>query len=69
MTNAATSILSVRKVNAYTVTVTPSDFQNAAFGTFIRVDVAAPCSSNALSPMLFYRTTTLTGTVQMMKEF
>lgn len=67
--NAAISILRARRVNDATITVTPSNFQNAAYGSFIRVDVSAPCDSNAPFLLRFYSSKSLTGTVEMMKEF
>lgn len=67
--NAAISLLRARRVNDATITITPSNFQNAPYGSFIRVDVAAPCNSNASFLLRFYNSKTLTGTVEMMKEF
>ena len=67
--NAAISLLRARRVNDATIAITPSDFQNAPYGSFIRVDVSAPCGSNASFLLRFYSSKTLTGTVEMMKEF
>lgn len=66
---ATTEILTARRIKNGTVTVTPANFQNAAYGSFIRVDVSAPCSSNSVFALRFYGSKTLTGTVEMMKEF
>ena len=66
---ATTEILTARRIKNGTVTVTPANFQNAAYGSFIRVNVSAPCSSNSVFALRFYGSKTLTGTVEMMKEF
>ena len=66
---ATTEILTARRIKNGTVTVTPANFQNAAYGSFIRVDVSAPCNSNSVFALRFYGSKTLTGTVEMMKEF
>ena len=66
---AVSELLAARRVNGATVTVTPSNFQNAPYGSFIRVDVSAPCNSNTSFALRFYGSKTLTGTVEMMKEF
>jgi hypothetical protein len=62
-------LLDFRKVKDATITVTPNDFASAPYGTFIRVDVSAPCDSNSMFPLSFYGGRNLTGTVEMMKEF
>ena len=66
---ASQEILASRRVLNATVVVTPANFQNAAYGSFIRVDVSAPCSSNSVFALSFYGSKTLKGTVEMMKEF
>ena len=66
---ATTEILTARRIKNGTVTVTPANFQNAAYGSFIRVDVSAPCNSNSVFALRFYGSKILTGTVEMMKEF
>ncbi len=66
---AANALLIARRVNGAVISVIPSDFQNAPYGSFIRVNVSAACNSNASSPLRFYGNRTLTGTVEMMKEF
>ena len=66
---ACADILSTRRVKDVTVTVSPVDFQSGLYGSFIRVDVPAPCTSNAVFPLAFYGSRALTGTVEMMKEF
>ncbi len=67
--SAVSGLLAARRVNGAKVTVTPSNFQNAPYGSFIRVDVSAPCNSNTSFALRFYGSKKLTGTVEMMKEF
>ena len=62
-------ILSDRRVADATINITPSDIETANVGEFIRVSVDAPCDSNSLFGVLFYGGKTLTGSVEMMKEF
>lgn len=66
--DAVDTILVPRRVKGFSVAVTPSDFQTAAYGSFIRVEVSASCNSNSVLPPMFYGSRTLTGTVNMMKE-
>jgi len=65
---AAADILTSRRVNGASTVVTPSKFQSAPYGSFIRVDVSAPCSNNSVFPLKFYGSKKLTGTVEMMRE-
>lgn len=51
------------------VTVNQPNFQEAPYGTFIKIDVAAPCSSNAVFNLQFYGNRELTGSAAFMKEF
>ena len=67
--DAANVLLTARRVNGASITVTPANFQDAPYGSFIRVDVSAPCNSNTSFLLRFYSSKTLTGTVEMMKEF
>jgi Flp pilus assembly protein TadG len=67
--NAVSGLLAARRVNGATVSITPSNFQNAPYGSFIRVDVTASCNSNTTFALRFYGSKALTGTVEMMKEF
>ncbi len=66
---ACDTILSDRKVNSATVTITPTDFQAQPYGTTIRVRVTAPCNSNSPFSPWFYGGKTLTGEVAVMKEY
>lgn len=65
---AATQILVPRRVNNATIAVTPVNFRTAAYGTFIKVEVSAPCANNSVFPLRFYGSRTLKGTVEMMME-
>ncbi len=66
---AAKAVLDTRKVKDYTVSITPKDFQNAPYGTFVRVEVRVPCEKNSLIPSLFYKSKEIVGSVDMMKEY
>jgi Flp pilus assembly protein TadG len=66
---AAKNILDTRKVKKYNVTITPTDFQAAAYGSYIKVEVSAPCGDNSLIPVMFYSGQTIIGQVEMMKEY
>ncbi len=62
------TILSDRRVNGGTVTVTPS-VENAAVGEFVQVEVTAPCDQNTIIAGLFFRSRTMSGAATYMKEF
>lgn len=66
---AVKGFLDARKVKSYTIQITPSNFQAAAYGSFIQVKVTAPCGPNGLIPSIFYGGKSVTGTVEMMKEY
>ncbi|MFO0011507.1 MAG: TadE/TadG family type IV pilus assembly protein [Planctomycetota bacterium] len=66
---AAKNVLDTRKVKGYDIKVTPTDFQAAAYGTFIQVEVSAPCSTNGTVPIMFYSGKNIVGQVEMMKEY
>lgn len=51
------------------VTVNQPNFQEAAYGTFIKVDVAASCSRNAVFNLRFFGKQEITGSAAFMKEF
>ncbi len=67
--NAANQILTPRHIQNSSISVTPSDFQSAPYGTFVRVSVSVPCKSNSVIPSSLYSSRTLTGNVEMMKEY
>jgi Flp pilus assembly protein TadG len=67
--STASSLLTSRKIKNCSVTVTPTTFQSAAYGSFIRVTVKAPVSDNSLFGSIFYKNMTIDGSVEFMKEF
>ena len=66
---AANQMLADRQVTGSTVNVTPSNFETAAVGDLIRIDVTAPCDPNAFLPTVFFRGQTIQVTAQAMKEY
>ncbi len=77
-------ILTGRRVNGGRVTITllqysdqegkwvnvnQPNFQEVAYGTFIKVDVAAMCSRNAVFNLRFFGNQEMTGSAAFMKEF
>jgi hypothetical protein len=66
---AAKVVLDSRKVRDYTVKITPTNFQAAPYGSFIQIEVSAPCSSNSLIPVMYYGGRNVIGQVEMMKEY
>jgi hypothetical protein len=66
---AAQRILASRNIKGASVSITPSNHGDVPYGTFLRIEVTAPCSLNSLSPIQFYGSQNLTGVVEMMKEF
>ena len=69
VTNAAQDILTDRRVQDSTISISPSSFSTAPISSYITVTVTAPSNSNFAVPLLFYRNKTITGTCSMMKEY
>lgn len=67
--SAGASLLSARKVKNFSISVSPSNFQTAAYGTFIRVSASAPVADNSLFGSIFYKDMNVVGTVDFMKEY
>ncbi len=67
-TQAANQILKGRGVKDFNVSVTPSNFSAAAYGTPITVQVRVKANSNSALIAGFYNGTDLTASVTMMKE-
>jgi Flp pilus assembly protein TadG len=65
---ACDELLKYRGVKKATVTITPKKFSTAAYGTYIAVTVTASCDQNNVFPW-FFTGRTLTGRVEMMKEY
>ncbi|MBL9165071.1 MAG: pilus assembly protein [Planctomycetaceae bacterium] len=66
---ACNAVLADRRVKGATITITPTNFQAAARGTYITVSVSAPAAKNSVIPGSFFAGRTLSGSATMMKEF
>jgi Flp pilus assembly protein TadG len=66
---ACQQVLTDRKVQGGVVTITPKNFETLNQGEFVDVTVSAPCSSNTVIPIRFFRGRTLSATASMMVEF
>jgi Flp pilus assembly protein TadG len=58
-----------RRVKGASIQVTPNDYANSPYGTFVNVTVTAPCELNSLVSLGFYGGQSFSGSVEMMKEF
>jgi Flp pilus assembly protein TadG len=65
---ACNQILADRKIKNATIAINPTAFTTLKPGDFVAVTVSAPCASNSLVPVTFYRGRTLTATATMMIE-
>ena len=65
---ACNQILTDRRIQGATVTITPSNISALNPGDFIDVTVSAPCAPNSVVPTTFYRGRTLSATASMMIE-
>jgi len=65
---AGNQVLNDRNIQGGTVAVAPSNFDTLPYGTFIAVNVSAPCESNTLFGAIFYAGRDISVTVEMMKE-
>lgn len=63
------SILTQRHVSGAAITITPSGFDTAAYGTNITVNVTATCAANSILPSWFFSGRSVEGEVVMMKEY
>lgn len=61
-------ILADRRVTDATVTVTPTNIQNLAPGTYFEVRVTAPTDPNAILPLTYFQGMTLSSSATLMKE-
>lgn len=61
-------ILESREINNPTITITPSNFDLAPSGTWIKVQASAPFADNSLAGGWLFNGHTLTAKVEMMKE-
>lgn len=67
--NVANQVLTQRRVNGGTVTISPGNLIAVAPGEYMTITCSAPASRNSIIPIRFYRGRTLTGSATMMKEF
>jgi Flp pilus assembly protein TadG len=65
----ATDVLTQRRVNGGSVTISPRNLITVAPGEYLTITCSAPASRNSIIPIRFYRGRTLTGSATMMKEF
>lgn len=65
----AQEVLTQRRVNGGTVTISPANLSSIQPGQYLTVTVTAPAARNNAIPLRFYRGRALTGSATMMKEF
>ncbi len=61
-------VLIDRQIQGGNVSVTPNHFPSSPYGTYVAVNVSAPCEPNTLLGSVFYAGRDISVTVQMMKE-
>jgi Flp pilus assembly protein TadG len=66
---ACDQVLADRNVQGGVVTITPKKFEALDRGEFVDVTVSAPCSSNTVVPIRFFRGRSLSASASMMVEF
>lgn len=66
---SAQQILTERRVQGGTVTMSPANLARVDAGEYVKVEVSAPATRNSVVPITFYRGRNLTATATMMKEF
>ncbi|MFN9880550.1 MAG: TadE/TadG family type IV pilus assembly protein [Planctomycetota bacterium] len=66
---AINTILTNRRVQGATITITPATFTTAPVQTLIEVRVSIPATGNSIVTPRFFTGRTLVGTCTMMKEF
>lgn len=69
VTRAAEQVLTERRVNRGTVTLSPANLTAIAPGEYFTVTATAPATGNSVIPVSFYRGRTLSGSATLMKEF
>lgn len=62
-------VLAEREVAGGTVELAPGLLSDAAIGDPILVRVSAPCAANAVIPVWFYGSSTMTGSSTVMNEY
>ncbi len=61
-------VLKDRRIDGATVTVKPTDIAALNPGEFVDVTISAPCASNSVVPIRFYKGRNLSATASMMIE-
>ncbi len=61
-------ILKDRRIEGATVSIKPSDIAALNPGDFVDVTISAPCASNSVVPIRFYKGRNLSATASMMIE-
>ena len=69
VTTECQQVITDRGVLGQTILVTPADITAVAPGTYLQVDVSATCDTNSMLGNWFYAGRTLTGHVEVMKEY
>jgi Flp pilus assembly protein TadG len=69
VTTSCNQILKDRRINGAKVTISPSNISVLKPGDYVDVTVTAPCSSNSVVPVNFYRGKNMTAKASMMIEF
>jgi len=67
--NTCNQILKDRRVKDAAITITPEQFDQLNPGQYVDVSISAPCGSNHILPIQFYRGKTLSAAASMMIEF
>jgi Flp pilus assembly protein TadG len=62
-------VLLDRRVKSSSITITPSNFTEANYGSYIAVEVTCPYSVNSIIPGWFFNSVSLKSRVRMMKEY
>jgi Flp pilus assembly protein TadG len=66
---ACEQVLTDRRIEGASVAITPADLSALGPGDFVDVTVDAPCATNSVLPVTFYRGQSLSTTASMMIEF
>lgn len=62
-------VLAEREVSGGAVELVPGSLSTAAVGDPVQVRVSAPCAANAVIPVWFYGSSTMTGSSTVMNEY
>lgn len=64
-----TEILDDRHVKDSAVTVKPASVENLNPGEYVDITITAPCTTNSVVPVTFYRGRSMSATASMMIEY